>query len=71
MKKTNFLNTAKNVIDLEIKALQDLKKNINRSFNEAVVKIANCQSKVILELKKWINCIKDCSNTGICWNTFV
>ena len=48
MKKTNFLNTAKNVIDLEIKALQDLKKNINRSFNEAVVKIANCQSKVIL-----------------------
>ena len=46
--KKQFSNVAKNVIDLEIKALQDLKKNINKSFNEAVIKIANCQSKVIL-----------------------
>ena len=48
MKKKNFLYTAKNVIDLEIKALQVLKKNLNKSFNEAVIQIANCQSKVIL-----------------------
>ena len=48
MKKKNFSNTAKNVIDLEIKALQILKKNINRSFDEAVFQIANCQSKVVL-----------------------
>ena len=48
MKKKNFLITAKNVIDLEIQALQILKKNINKSFNEAVFQIANCQSKVVL-----------------------
>ena len=44
----NFIHTAKNVIDLEIKALQKLKKNINSSFNKAVIEIAKCQSKVIL-----------------------
>ena len=43
-----FIPTAKNVIDLEIKALQELKKTINNSFNKAVVEIAKCQSKVIL-----------------------
>ena len=48
MKRKNFLNIAKNVIDLEIRALQILKKNINKSFNEAVFHIANCQSKVVL-----------------------
>tara|TARA_B100000900_G_scaffold415503_1_gene445639 strand:- start:383 stop:1351 length:969 start_codon:yes stop_codon:yes gene_type:complete len=48
MKKQNFLSVAKNVINLEIKALQKLKKNINRSFNKAVVEIAKCQSKVVL-----------------------
>ena len=48
MKKRNFSKIAKNVIDLEIKALKILKKNINKSFNEAVFHIANCQSKVIL-----------------------
>ena len=48
MKKGNFSKIAKNVIDLEIKALQILKKNINNSFNQAVLQIANCQSKVIL-----------------------
>ncbi len=36
------------MINLEIKALQNLKKNINQSFKEAVYQIANCQSKVIL-----------------------
>ena len=48
MKKQNFSKIAKKVIDLEIKALQILKKNINKSFNQAVFQIANCQSKVIL-----------------------
>ena len=48
MKRKKFSNIAKNVIELEIKALQNLKKNINRSFTEAVYEIANCQSKVIL-----------------------
>ena len=48
MKKKKFISTAKEVINLEIKALQDLKKKINNSFNQAVKSIANCQSKVIL-----------------------
>ena len=43
-----FISIAKNVIDLEIKALQKLKKTINSSFNKAVTEIAKCQSKVIL-----------------------
>ena len=43
-----FISTAKKVIDLEIKALQQLKKTINSSFNKAVTEIAKCQSKVIL-----------------------
>ena len=48
MKKKNFSNIAKKVIDLEIKALKILRKNINKSFSDAVYQIANCQSKVIL-----------------------
>jgi len=48
MNKKKFISVAKDVINLEIKALQKLKNNINNSFNEAVIKIANCQSKVIL-----------------------
>ncbi len=43
-----FISTAKKVIDLEIKALQKLKKKIDNSFNKAVIEIAKCQSKVIL-----------------------
>ena len=46
--KKKFISIAKDVINLEIKALQKLKKNINNSFNEAVIQIAKCQSKVIL-----------------------
>ena len=46
--KKKFISTAHNVINLEIKALQKLKKSISNSFNEAVMKIAQCQSKVIL-----------------------
>ncbi len=47
-KKKDYKKVAKNVIDLEIKALQKLKKSINNSFNEAVDAIVKCQSKVIL-----------------------
>ena len=48
MKNKKFISKAKNVIDLEIKALQKLKKNLNNSFNDAVTEITKCQSKVIL-----------------------
>ena len=47
MNKKKFISTAKDVINLEIKALQQLKKSINNSFNDAVVQISKCQSKVI------------------------
>ena len=43
-----FISTAKEVINLEIKALQNLKQNLNNSFNEAVVNVSKCQSKIIL-----------------------
>ena len=46
--KKNFIKTAKDVIDLEISGLIKLKKSLNNSFNEAVMEIAKCQSKVIL-----------------------
>ena len=48
MKKKKFITTAKDVINLEIKALQNLKKNLNNSFNQAVIEILKCQSKIIL-----------------------
>ena len=48
MKKKKFIKVAKEVIDLEIKALIKLKKSINNSFNLAVQQILKCQSKVIL-----------------------
>ncbi len=48
MKKNKYISEAKNVINLEISALQKLKKSINSSFNKAVIQIAKCNSKVIL-----------------------
>ena len=48
MKKKDYKKIAKNVIDLEIKALKKLKKSINNSFDEAVNAIVKCQAKVIL-----------------------
>ena len=48
MKKKNFIKSAKDVINLEIKGLKKLKKNLNNSFNLAVEQIVNCQSKVVL-----------------------
>ena len=47
-KKIKFIKIAKEVIDLEIKALNKLKNNINKSFNLAVQQILKCQSKIIL-----------------------
>ena len=48
MKKEDYKKIAKNVINLEIKALKKLKKSINKSFSDAVRVIVKCQSKVIL-----------------------
>ena len=48
MKKKNYKKIAKDVINLEIKALTRLKNSISSSFNEAVEAITKCQSKVIL-----------------------
>tara|TARA_B110000003_G_scaffold275521_1_gene318396 strand:+ start:361 stop:1329 length:969 start_codon:yes stop_codon:yes gene_type:complete len=48
MNKKKISIIAKEVINLEITSLQKLKKNIDISFNNAVIQIAKCQSKVIL-----------------------
>ena len=48
MKKKKFLKTADEVINLQIKALAELKKKLNNSFNLAIEQIAKCQSKVVL-----------------------
>ncbi len=48
MKKKNYKSIAKEVINLEIKALQKLKKSLNQNFDKAVNAIVNCQSKIIL-----------------------
>ena len=48
MNKKNFIKIAKDVINLEISALSNLKNNLNNSFNLAVEQIVKCQSKVIL-----------------------
>ena len=48
MKKINYKHIAKNVINLEIKALTKLKKSLNKNFDKAVDAIVNCQSKIIL-----------------------
>ena len=48
MKKNDYKDIAKNVIDLEIQALKKLKKSINNSFSRAVDALVKCQSKVIL-----------------------
>ena len=48
MKKQNFKEIAKHVIDLEVLALRKLRKSINDSFYKAVNAIVKCQSKIIL-----------------------
>ncbi len=46
--KNNSVLAAKNVIDLQIKALKKLKNSLDKSFNRAVNAIMKCQSKVII-----------------------
>ena len=46
--KQKYIKIARDVIDLEIKALKELKHSLKNSFNQAVEQIVNCQSKVIL-----------------------
>ena len=48
MNNKKFINIAKNVINLEIKALQNLKQFINSPFTQAVKQLSKCQSKIIL-----------------------
>ena len=48
MNNKKIISIAKRVIDLEVKALQILKRSIDKSFIEVVTKISKCQSKVIL-----------------------
>ena len=48
MKKNNLKKIAKDVIELEIKALKKLKSSINNSFDQAVNTIVKCQSKIVL-----------------------
>ena len=48
MPKKKFITIAKEVINIEVKALQNLKNNLNNSFNQAVTEIIKCQSKVIM-----------------------
>ena len=48
MKNKDYKKIARNVIELEIKALKKLKNSIINSFNDAVDAITKCQSKVIL-----------------------
>jgi arabinose-5-phosphate isomerase len=46
--KRSSLIAAKKVIDLKIEAFKNLKKSINKNFDEAVNAIVSCQSKIIL-----------------------
>ena len=48
MNKNSLKNIATEVINLEIEALKNLKKSINKNFDKAVNTIVNCQSKIIL-----------------------
>ena len=48
MKNSTYKKIANKVIELEIEALQKLKKSINNSFDRAVNAIVKCQSKIIL-----------------------
>ena len=48
MKKRNYKKHAQNTINLQIIALQKLKKSIGNAFNQAVKLIGECTSKTIL-----------------------
>ena len=46
--KKDFTKIGKQVIELQIQALNKIKKSLGRSFNETIDVISKCQSKVIL-----------------------
>ena len=46
--KKNYTKIGKNVIDLEIKALKQIRNSIGKSFNDAIELISKSNSKVIL-----------------------
>ena len=46
--KKNYIKIGKNVIDLEIKALKQIRNSIGKSFNDAIELISKANSKVIL-----------------------
>ncbi len=48
MVKNDIKKNAKEVIDLQIKALKKLKNNLDKSFENAVKAITKCKSKVII-----------------------
>ena len=48
MKKKNFIDIGRDVIDLQIKALKKLKNSINNNFINAVNIISKCKSKIII-----------------------
>ena len=65
MKKMNYKAIAKNVISLEIKALQKLKKSLNKNlffFNRLISKMGKMKGSInkykILFLIKFSNCLK-------------
>ena len=48
MKKENYIKSAQSTINLQLVALQKLKKSIGNAFNQAVKLIGDCTSKTIL-----------------------
>ena len=48
MKKNDYINIGKEVIDLQIKALKKLKYSLNDDFKNAINIISKCKSKVII-----------------------
>ena len=59
MKKKNFIHTAKNVIDLELKSLTKLRNSLNSSFNLAVEKIASVSEDAPSHLKEQAKLFKE------------
>jgi arabinose-5-phosphate isomerase len=46
--KNEIYEIGKNVIELEIKALKKLKNSLDKSFNDTVLAISKCKSKVVI-----------------------
>ena len=46
--KKNFTQIGKKVIELQVQALNKVKKSLGKSFNETIDVLSKCQSKVIL-----------------------